>query len=164
MLKTSNNSVHSIINSCERAVDKSSVARKSDLFLENFLLLKMKKTSPNYLSHLSRSSILCVHPSQFSSDSSVPCLSAVGAPHELCMQPLSLSMSLCRRSFLTASPSRKPVHSQMLTCHLCFRPPLRFPPGRVPCRIVCASPFECVACPNHPSFRFSAVSVRYSHG
>ena len=46
-----------------------------------------------------------------------------------------------------------PVHSGMLSSHLCFCLPLLLPPGTVPCRIVLASPEDLVTCPSHFSLR-----------
>ena len=54
----------------------------------------------------------------------------------------------------------RPVHSLMLSSHLFLCLPLRPTPWTVPCRIVLASPDDCVMCPYHFSLHlFTEVKV-----
>ena len=57
----------------------------------------------------------------------------------------------------------RPVHSLMLSCHCFLCLPLRLPPWTVPCRIVSASPDDCVTWLYHLSLCFFYISQEVFH-
>ena len=58
----------------------------------------------------------------------------------------------------------RPIHSLMLSSHRFLCLPLHLPPSTVPCRIVLASPDDCVTCPYHISLRLFIEVRRSSYG
>ena len=73
----------------------------------------------------------------------------VGAP-QMTSQPVSSIYSLFSIALWDLANSG-PVHSLMLSSHLCFCLPCLLPPFTVPCRMVLARPDERETCPYHCS-------------